>query len=113
MSEYSIPYGKTTQKFNLPRDWQVSVLKPEAREALKDPVQAVMKSLVDLGSGFDSQGIRKTVAIAINDKTRPVPHGILLPPLLSWLEQRGYQPEDITLIIATGTHTPMPPEEHH
>lgn len=113
MSEYSIPYGKTTQKFNLPRDWQVSVLKPEAREALKDPVQAVMKSLVDLGTGFDSQGIRKTVAIAINDKTRPVPHGILLPPLLSWLEQRGYQPEDITLIIATGTHTPMPPEEHH
>lgn len=113
MSDYVVPYGKTTQKFNLPRDWQVSVLKPEARKVLKDPARAVSKSLADLGTGFDSQGSRETVAIAINDKTRPVPHGILLPPLLSWLEQRGYRRENITLIIATGTHTPMPPEEHH
>ena len=54
---------------------------------------------------------RRTAVIAVNDKTRPVPHAILLPPLLRRLEALGFAPENITLLIATGTHAPMPPEE--
>jgi nickel-dependent lactate racemase len=53
----------------------------------------------------------ESAAIAINDKTRPVPHKHLLPPLLEQLERLGLPPEKITLLIATGTHPPMPPEE--
>jgi nickel-dependent lactate racemase len=52
-----------------------------------------------------------SVAIAINDKTRPVPHKYLLPPLLARLEAMGVAPEAITLIIATGAHPPIQPEE--
>jgi nickel-dependent lactate racemase len=47
----------------------------------------------------------------VNDKTRPVPHRVLLPPLLARLEALGVAPEAITLVIATGTHIPMPPGE--
>jgi len=54
---------------------------------------------------------RSSVAIAINDKTRPVPHEYLLPPLLAQLEALGVASEEITLIIATGTHAPMLPDE--
>ncbi|MDD5371568.1 MAG: nickel-dependent lactate racemase, partial [Anaerolineaceae bacterium] len=52
-----------------------------------------------------------TAAIAVNDKTRPVPHQFLLPPLLKQLENIGIAPQDIHLVIATGTHLPIPPEE--
>jgi len=49
--------------------------------------------------------------VAINDRTRPVPHGHLLLPLLRRLEGLGLPPEAITLLIATGVHPTMPPTE--
>jgi nickel-dependent lactate racemase len=53
----------------------------------------------------------KSVGIAINDKTRPVPHDVLLPPLLDILMKLGIATENITFYIATGTHFPMTREE--
>jgi nickel-dependent lactate racemase len=52
------------------------------------------------------------VAIAINDKTRPVPNDQLLPPLLGHLEELGVKPGAIQFIIATGTHPRMSPAEY-
>lgn len=113
MAEYSIPYGKSKQSFHLPEDWPVSILKPEPRKGLSNPIQEISASLKRLGKNLYAQGDTSTAVIAINDKTRPVPHHFLLPPLLSWLEEVEYKRENITLIIATGTHAPMLPEEHH
>jgi nickel-dependent lactate racemase len=53
-----------------------------------------------------------TVAIVINDKTRPVPHRILLPPLLQVLSEFGIERERIYFLIASGTHTPMRKDEN-
>jgi len=50
---------------------------------------------------------QESVAIAINDKTRPVPHQYLLPPLLKELNELGYEQSKIKLLISTGTHTPI------
>jgi nickel-dependent lactate racemase len=47
-------------------------------------------------------------AIAINDATRPIPHDLLLPPLVRRLERAGVAPRDILFLIATGTHAPVP-----
>ena len=54
----------------------------------------------------------RQVAIAINDKTRPVPHQHLLPPLLEKLEDLGIPDRAINLVIATGTHPVMPENEY-
>ena len=54
----------------------------------------------------------QTVAIAVNDKTRPVPHEHLLPPLLGGMRQAGVRDEDVLFIIATGTHPRMAPPEY-
>ena len=54
----------------------------------------------------------QTVAIAINDKTRPVPHAQLLPPVLAGMRHAGVRDEDVLFIIATGTHPAMPPQEY-
>ena len=40
----------------------------------------------------------------VNDKTRPVPHGHLLPPLLDQLGAAGVADEAITLYVAVGSH---------
>jgi nickel-dependent lactate racemase len=64
------------------------------------------------GVRLDSFKGATSAAIAINDKTRPVPHAILLPPLLERLRAAGISRRDITLVVASGTHPPMTPDEY-
>jgi nickel-dependent lactate racemase len=71
-------------------------------EALRHPVD---------GKTLQAYAGAHSVAIAVNDKTRPVPHEHLLPPLLAELLGAGISAEAITLIVATGTHAPMPTDE--
>jgi len=47
-----------------------------------------------------------TIAIVVDDYTRPCPTNILLPPLLEELKLSGIYETDITIIIGTGTHHP-------
>lgn len=97
-----------------PRDAQGTAAPLVAVAQALDSPPLSGRSLADL---CDDQGRRSSVvrrpsvAIAINDKTRPVPHKYLLPPLLARLEALGLAPADITLVIATGTHAPMPAAE--
>lgn len=113
MAGYHIPYGRGTLEFALPDSVAVTELRPTDRRGAKDPMAAVEAALDAPLGGFAWSWLRpgSTVAIAVNDKTRPVPHGVLLPPLLSRLEAAGVSPSQITLIIATGTHPVMSTEE--
>lgn len=113
MKKYSLPYGTTNQSFSLPDDWDITILKPQKGKALENPRDSVVGALSGLGSGYSSLPNRRTVAVSINDKTRPVPHSVLLPPLVQWLEEQGYQRNDVTFIVATGAHDPVPEEEFH
>jgi nickel-dependent lactate racemase len=53
----------------------------------------------------------QAIGIAINDKTRPVPHQHLLPPLLMKLFDMGAAADKINFFVATGTHLPLGFEE--
>ncbi len=112
---FEIPYGKTSLSFLLPDDSPAEVIAPADIPPASDP-SAVVEAALDAPVGgvslTDFTGAR-SAAVAINDKTRPVPHHDLLPPLLARLEGLGLPPKTITLIIATGTHAPMPPDEFH
>lgn len=124
MTTYHLPYGKAHLTFTLLDDLNVQLLAPHDAAGAADPLAAVTQALESpLGGrlltglwddlGRPSSVVRRpsSVAIAINDKTRPVPHKELLPPLLARLEGLGFAPADITLLIATGTHAPMRPDE--
>ncbi len=122
MTTYRLPYGKTCLEFDLPErpGWTVQVLAPRDVAGVADPLAEVARALESPLNGQPLLGDRWTppvagrpssVAIAVNDKTRPVPHRYLLPPLLARLEAAGVPPERITLLIATGTHVPMQPDE--
>ena len=111
--QLDIPYGRGTLSLVLPRDRAVDVISPQDVGPISDPVAAVQAALDAPVGGFrwaDFANAR-LAAIAINDKTRPVPHADLLPPLLSRIAALGIASEAITLLIATGTHPPMPPDE--
>jgi nickel-dependent lactate racemase len=113
LTQFSIPYGKTRLGFSLPDSSHATLLAPKKAVAATNPLQAVKRALDWPAGGrrlVDFAGAG-SAAIAINDKTRPVPHQDLLPPLLERLEKLGVPPQAITLIIATGAHPVMPPEE--
>ena len=113
MTQFTLPYGREKLTFNLPDSFQPTILAPAEVPAAPDPDAVINRALDNPVGGRTWAGFRgvRSAAIAINDKTRPVPHRDLLPPLLHRLEGLGLPPEAITLIIATGTHAPMPPEE--
>jgi nickel-dependent lactate racemase len=113
MATFSVPYGKEHQSFRLPEGVQPELVVAPDISGTPDPVGAVEASLAaPVGDvSLSDFGKARSAAIAINDKTRPVPHRHLLPPLLRYLDDIGLAAEAIRLIIATGTHAPMLPEE--
>lgn len=113
MPEFQIPYGRTRLTLRVDGAFQVELLAPAQVPPTADPAQAVRDALSRPVGGVRLSDFARarSVAIAINDKTRPVPHALLLPPLLQELASLGLPPEAVTFVIATGLHAPMPEEE--
>ncbi|HWQ03911.1 MAG TPA: nickel-dependent lactate racemase [Longilinea sp.] len=110
---YPLPYGKKTQEFILPDSMAVDWIAPAPVPGEDQPLAAVEQALIHPVDGSGLQGFRgaKSASIAVNDKTRPVPLHLLLPPLVQQLEDVGVPRDRITLFFATGTHTPLTPAE--
>ncbi len=109
MQRFRIPYGRSELSLELPDSFRVEVLAPAQATPLDNPSEAVSQALRQPLGSVDLASFRqaRSAAIAVSDKTRPVPHALLLPPLLRSLESLGIPPQAITLIVATGLHTPM------
>jgi len=113
MTDISLRYGQSQITAAIPDTILVDHILPPThptppsidslvREAIANPVGAA--DLAGISSG-------DKVAIAVNDKTRPVRHDLVLPPLLEALAAHGVKDEQICFYIATGTHLPMQPAE--
>jgi lactate racemase len=108
MTIYGIPYGNSSLEFELPPGRAARVLAPLRLPAEPDPGRAVEDTLRRAQLRPYDGG---ECVIAINDRTRPVPHQHLLPPLLAYLAEAGVPPEHTILLIATGTHSVMAPAQ--
>ncbi len=106
-------YGKQKIQIDFKDGYQVDIYTPEDVAPAQDQLAAVKATLETPEAEQILEQYRGcgSVAIAINDKTRPVPHQYLLPPLLEALENHAIRRQNIKLIIATGSHAPMPPAE--
>ena len=104
-----LPYGKGTLGLDVPDKNLLDVVVPKEiiqprqpevmiKEALKDPFGADQLS--------EAVGPGDTVAIVIDDYTRPCPTKIMLPPVLEELRNAGVNDLDVVIVVATGTHTP-------
>jgi lactate racemase len=104
-----LDYGKTGLNVELPDANLIGVLGLTPAPALPDPTSATEAALAaPIGTAplADLARGRRNAVIVLCDITRPVPNTTLLPPVLRTLETAGIAPEDITLLIATGTHRP-------
>jgi nickel-dependent lactate racemase len=102
-------YGDPPLQLAFPEDWTVVVHEPdlppplsrdEMLARLRDPVGAAPLAVVAPGA--------RRVAIIIDDLTRPTPAEVVLPLLLDELATAGIDREQVTIVIAAGTHGPPP-----
>lgn len=104
-----LPYGNGTVSLDVPEKNLLEVAVPKEFIQPQQPEQMVQEALQHpLGTDRLSAMIRpgETVAIVIDDYTRPCPTKIILPPVLEELKNAGVNDLDVLIIIATGTHTP-------
>jgi nickel-dependent lactate racemase len=107
--EIRVPYGHSTVAAELPDDVGVDVVELPDVPSATDPIAEVRRALTEPVGDFAwsrHTGVR-SVAIAVNDKTRPVPHQHLLPPLIDRLNRLGVPDAAITFYVAVGGHPPM------
>jgi nickel-dependent lactate racemase len=116
-----IEYGTGTLPVRVPPGCEILWMRETA--GLPDPERAIRASLA---APIDAPPLREIVrgkgkspstlsaCIAVSDITRPVPYkgkeGILLP-LLSELAGAGVRPENVLLLVGTGTHRPSTRDE--
>ena len=102
-------YGRGQRAVDLPDDLDVTVITKQAMPLLADPAQAMADALAEpVGClPLATEAARATrVCILICDFTRPVPNGVILPPLIRTLLGAGLKPEQISVLVATGLHRP-------
>ncbi len=111
--EIRVPYGRSTVSAEVPDDVGVDIIELPDTPAATDPIAEVRRALEEPVGDFTwSRPARVgSVAIAVNDKTRPVPHQHLLPPLIERLARLGIPDTAITFYVAVGGHPPMEPAE--
>ncbi len=112
MSTVHIPwrswYGNESLELGFPDNWSVDLVSPKdaddisdegIREALDHPIDT--PTIPELARG------KKSVAIAVDDLTRPTQASRIIPYLLEKLHEGGIADDDIVFIMALGAHRIM------
>lgn len=102
-----LPYGETTVRAEVPDGNVLGVLLPRERKAertIEESVFQALKNPVGDFRGLNEVGICDRIVIVVDDHTRPLPSGKILPVLLSELEKSGVGRERVRVFFATGTH---------
>jgi lactate racemase len=110
----NLRYRRDGLPVRLPDDIDVRILRMGSGDLLPDPLEAVRRELASPTAGppLNEIGVgKRTAAITISDITRPVPHRVMLPPMLDVLNDAGIPDTSITVIIGTGLHRPNSDDE--
>ncbi len=91
-----------------------AIVDPESAisEALAHPIES--DSLAAIAKAKLEKNPQAKAVVVISDNTRPVPYkgkGNILVPILKTLLETGYAKENLSVLIATGTHRPMTEDE--
>ncbi len=110
--EIKLPYSKGEVHAVLPGGFTIEGIAPRSQAAAQEPAATVRQAVYNPLGEVSPPRAGMRVAIAINDKTRPVPHEWLLPPVLAGMRHAGVRDQDVQFIIATGTHPAISPAEY-
>ncbi|MCI8549486.1 MAG: nickel-dependent lactate racemase [Lachnospiraceae bacterium] len=107
-------YGKGMQAVNIPDENLLAVLESNEMTHRRQGEEAVRHGLSNpIGTGKLCEMVRpgQKVAIVTSDISRPLPSYMVLPVLLDELYGAGVAREDITVVLALGSHRNHTEEE--
>jgi lactate racemase len=107
--QVELNYGRGSLAVQLPDDLDVTVIRKPAMPVLPDAAAAVQRALeapVGARALLEEARGAASACIVICDITRPVPNGLVLPPLIRTLLAAGMDPARILVLVATGLHRP-------
>ncbi len=107
--EVQLRYGRGSLAVRLPDDLEVTVVRKPGMPLLGAAAEAVERALghpVGARPLEEEARGRRSACILACDLTRPVPNGLLLPPLVRGLLAAGIDASRVTVLVATGLHRP-------
>lgn len=107
MQKYSLPMGKGFEEVFLPEEKVIYDIHGNSAEVCQDVAAAALKAIRNPIGTAPLREIVKSgekVAIVISDITRLCGTAIFLPVIVDELNSVGVKDEDITIVVATGTH---------
>lgn len=107
--EVQLRYGRGSLAVRLPDDLEVTVVRKPDMPLLGAAAEAVERALghpVGARPLEEEARGRRSACILVCDLTRPVPNGLLLPPLVRGLLAAGIDASRVTVLVATGLHRP-------
>ena len=114
MKRYPIPCGKRTISLEIPDHVPVQCVESHKMAPVPNVTRAVEKALSrPIGAPRLKELVKpgQTVALVVTDITRQLSEKIILPLLVRELEAGGIKRQDMTAVVATGTHRANTPEE--
>lgn len=106
----TIPFGDSELPITVPGGVRVSAYSPNPVQSCSDPIKEIRRALEE---PVNAPRLREAackagkVVIAADDMTRQTPVEVILPELLDELNMAGIRDEQVTVLIALGTHRPM------
>ena len=110
MARINLPYGNRLLPITIPDTFLGEVVSPHSVMATSDPEEVIQTALAKpIGTPPLEQLVKmgQRVAVIIDDITRETPTCLMLPPLLERLLVAGVSQDDISIVIALGTHRPL------
>ncbi len=112
--EYEIPWGAwysepETHTLKFPSSWDVELFDMKGAEAIKDKISIEQKIKAPIGTERLSTMAKdkQNAVIIVEDISRPTKCEPILRIMLDELNAGGLNDEDITIILAVGSHRPM------
>ena len=112
--EYRIKYGEQTLQVSIPAknlSFEIGPKDVSLQPEVQDEIQRALANPIGTPPLGDLVRAGQKVAIIVDDHTRLTPTDMILPCVLDELNRGGVVDTDISIIIASGTHRAMTPEE--
>ncbi|GAB6145559.1 nickel-dependent lactate racemase family protein [Desulfocicer niacini] len=114
MATIHMPYDGNELNFDLPDHQLGEIVVPNAQLPTADIKELMERTLSHPTDSPPLEALAKpgqTVAVIIDDISRPTPTAEILPPILNRLLDAGVLKKDIYIVIALGSHRPLTPQE--
>jgi nickel-dependent lactate racemase len=110
----AMPYGRGNIEVSLPQENLIGIYSPKDVAIVADVREEIIRALNNpIGSKSLAEQVKgkENVVILADDNTRLTPADKIIPVLLDEMNSAGIKDEQITIIIALGTHRFMTEEE--